>query len=511
MAWDMVSIVLAGLGAVFVVGSFVLNLALLRRMVRERRVRAGLNTVTYSVLLVAVWVMVNWMNDRYPYRFDVTFSKQFSISSETRAHLERLETPLRITTLLRPGEMLERDVMDLLQGYERVSRLVEVRHIDIEFDPGSAQELAYRLQTDLEVDSVVFEYGKRSKHVTRSEIEEMDLSGYPYGRPGPPKFKGEEAFTSAIIEILEDRDTRLCFSTGHGERSLEGYERDALGELTRALKRRNMQPVGLALIGAEAVPVDCEVVVIAGPRKLFVDREIEVLDAYLARGGRLLVMVDPMSETGLGRLLGRWGVDMGEDVVIDPASRIPLVGPTTLYMDSYPEHDITKPLQGIAAVFAFARSMEAGKPAVEGLTATSIARTSGQSWAETDLDSQEASYDEGKDRKGPLSIAVAVGPADASAGIGMPPGPKTRLVAIGDADFVSDGQLGNPANADFVLNSINWLIEREQLISISSRSPDDRSVTLGMGQSLTILSLVLVAMPLAAITAGGIMWWCRRK
>ncbi len=505
---------LVGLGAVLVVGSFVLNLAQLHRMVRQRRVRAGLNTVTYSVLLVAVWGMANWVNDRYPYRFDVTFSKQFSISSQTRAYLAELERPMRITTLLRPGQILERDVTDLLEGYERASRLVEVRHIDIELDPGSAQEMAMRLETDLEVDSVVFEYGKRSKHVMRSEIEEMDFSGFQYGRRNPPKFKGEEAFTSAIIELLEDRRTRLCFTTGHGERPIEGYGRNGLGELTRALKRRNMEPDGLALIGVEAVPGDCEVVVIAGPRKRFAEREIEVLDAYLARGGRLLVMIDPLSETGLGGLLGEWGVDMGEDIVIDPASSIPLVGPTTLFLDSYPDHDITKPLQGMAGVFAFVRSMEEGKAAVEGLTAASIARTSGQSWAETDLDSQEASYDEGEDKMGPLSIAVAVGPDEVPAGFGMPPappGPKTRLVAIGDTDFVSDGQIGNPANADFFLNSINWLIEREQLISISPRSPDDRSVTLGMGQSLTVLSLVLVAMPLAAITAGGIMWWRRRK
>lgn len=467
-------------GAVLLAAALLLNLAALRRAARDRRVRAGFNTVTYAVLLLAVWAMLNWINSRHYHRFDVTFSKQFTIAPQTRAVLEGIDKPLAVTTLLRPGTMLYRQVLDLLKGYEAVSSLVKVKHIDVERDYAAAEMLARRLDSDLALDSVVFEYGDQSKHVTVAEMQEMDLSGYQYGTQTPPKFKGEEAFTSAIMELAEDKRTRLYFVTGHGERSVEGRDRGSFMQAAGVLKRNNMEVETLKLLGAESVPEDCDVLVVAGPRKRYAERELEVMDGYLAGGGKLLVMIDPVEDTGLKGFLGKWGVDMGEDVVIDPSSSIPFVGPTTLLLGEYPRHDITEPLRGLATVFSLARSMGPGSAGSGGLSAASLAETSRESWAETDLENPEARYDEGPDVKGPVSIAVAVSAAGASPYPGAPPDPagsKTRLVAVGDADFAADGQIDTAGNSDFFLNSINWLAEKEKLISISPRSPDIRTVT----------------------------------
>jgi ABC-type uncharacterized transport system involved in gliding motility auxiliary subunit len=272
------------------------------------------------------------------------------------------------------------------------------------------------------------------------------------------------------------------------------------------------------------VPEDGTVVVIAGPTTDFLPAEIDALKAYLAKGGKLLALIDPPQGgadiPNLRGFLKEWSIELGNDVVVDASGVGQLFGgdasvPVVL---NYPAHPITDRFQVMTA-FPYARSVSS----IEGGTRTPqpILETSQRSWAETDLKglaSAQVEFNEGSDRRGPISLGMAVSapateaPPAPLAGNNSPdaPKPETRVVTIGDSDFAGNSALGIQGNLDFFLNTVNWLAQQEDLIAIRPREAQDRRLTLSADQLTRIMLLSLFVIPGVVFAAGVYTWWKRR-
>jgi hypothetical protein len=199
-----------------------------------------------------------------------------------------------------------------------------------------------------------------------------------------------------------------------------------------------------------------------------------------------------------------------------------------LVMD-YPYHAITKDFR-LMTVFAGARSMQAGKGTIDGVTAQDIGRTSVESWAETTLTLEGAlEYEEETDRLGPISlVAVATiksetpepepspSPAEGedggedNAAEEEPKAPEGRVVAVGDTDFASNSFLGFQGNQDFFLNLVAWLAEDADLISIRPKEPKNQSLFLSRTAQQNVAWVALVIVPFFFVVAGIVTWWRRR-
>jgi len=188
----------------------------------------------------------------------------------------------------------------------------------------------------------------------------------------------------------------------------------------------------------------------------------------------------------------------------------------------YPWHPITKDFR-LPTVYGGARSVQAGKGTVEGTTAQDLVKTSGQSWAETDLALKGAiKFDEGQDRMGPVSLAAvatvkgpvpAPTPAPSPAPSPAPEEPKARegrVVAIGDADFASNSLLGFQGNEDFFLNAVAWLAEDADLISIRPKEPENQALFLSRQVQQNVAWVALVLLPGLFVVLGVVSWWRRR-
>jgi hypothetical protein len=194
---------------------------------------------------------------------------------------------------------------------------------------------------------------------------------------------------------------------------------------------------------------------------------------------------------------------------------------TPIVAPPYPYHEITKDFR-IMTAFHMARSMEAGKGTVEGVTTQSLLQTSPESWAESDLSLKgRIEFNEGKDRRGPISLGAAAtirGPEPApspspspSPGAEPPPKPpEGRVVAIGDSDFASNALLGFQGNKDFFLNAVAWLSEDADLIAIRPKEPEDQRLFLTRQQQQNVAWVALVLLPGAFVVAGISTWWRRR-
>jgi ABC-type uncharacterized transport system involved in gliding motility, auxiliary component len=191
----------------------------------------------------------------------------------------------------------------------------------------------------------------------------------------------------------------------------------------------------------------------------------------------------------------------------------------------YDTHPITDRFNLLTA-YPLARSVSSVEGGVNGHSAQNLVSTSKNSWAEVDIKRMmtsgqvERELDKG-DKAGPVTLAAAVSAAatDAPAPAPTPgdspkpadaPKPETRVVVFGDSDFVTNGYLGIPGNRDLFLNSVNWLAQQENLISIRPKDPEDRRVTLTSDQAKLIFWLSILIIPGLILAAGVQTWWRRR-
>jgi ABC-type uncharacterized transport system involved in gliding motility auxiliary subunit len=329
-------------------------------------------------------------------------------------------------------------------------------------------------------------------------------------------FKGEQLFTSALLQLAEGRKPKILFTTGHGERSLDDRQEHGLSNIQDLLGRDNFELEEWASRTAGAVPQGTEAVVVAGPTSPFIESELKAFGIFLNNGGRMLILVDPtlgqtagsgLVPTGLNQWLAGYGVKLGDDIVIDPQGAYPGAPPYTLYSSVYEgEHPITKPLSqsGVPVLLNVARSV--GAAPTSGYQVTELVKTTEAGWGETSLGTVEKVEKDARDLPGPISLGVAVESPKVE---GKRP---VRLVVLGDSDLATNQLVaGMPANAVLIANSLNWLAEREALLTIPPKKTEHVRLNLTSDQLRTIYLTALLFLPGLAIALGTAVWVRRRR
>ncbi|NOZ30161.1 MAG: GldG family protein [Chloroflexi bacterium] len=479
---------LLSLGVVLVISYALLRPREVVAALTGRRARYGGNALLLSVAFLGILTTVNILSDRHHKRFDLTESKQYTLSQETIQILQSLERPVKVTGFFTPGDPRQTDVEDLLKEYAYHSDQFTYEFVDPEQRPGEARRLGVTSYGVL-----VFQSGDK-----RQQTFGLD----------------EEDLTSALLKVSRDEQKVVYFTTGHKERNPEGFQSADYGNVGRILgmDNYNVELLNLATI-TDTIPADAAAIVVASPQVSFSPDEISLLDKWLEAGGRLMILADPPARRGeedpmaaFSEMLKKWGIRLRDDLVLDPASAFfgdaasPLV---TRYRFS----TITKDLGGLTSFFPLARSIEQVTPELpeEDLVFTPLIETSRDSWGETNLTEQQARYDEGEDTRGPLILAITVEYRERG----------SRLIVFGDSDFASNAILnsvrGAFGNADLFRNSVNWLAEEEALIAIGPKPPDIRTMQpLTPAQQKLIFYGTVIFLPLIVLALGGAVWWERR-
>ncbi|HNX51185.1 MAG TPA: GldG family protein [Thermoanaerobaculaceae bacterium] len=476
---------------------------------RKEIVVAASSTSLAVVLAVALLGMVNWLGFRHYVRSDWTGSQMYSLSDKSVNILKDLKDPVRVIVFMTSGSPLFTEAKELLSRYQAVSPKVTVEYIDPDREPLRTQQLAQEFGVSV-ANTVVFAAADRKKYVTSDQLAEYDYSGYQMGQaPKMKAFKGEEQFTSAIMGVVNPKMPKIYFTTGHGEADPDGPAEGGLSQIKEVLKRDNLGIEKTNLLSG-VVPEDCDLLVVAGPRATFAPNELTAFKAYLDRGGRSFVMLDPVlgeraAPSGLETLLRGYGVQVNEDLVVDPGRRLPFVGLESVYATDFRSHPVADAMQGLAVLLPVARSVTT--VTAPGATSTILLTTSDQGWGETDLQSIAARKPVAKDAKDtqpPVSLGVAAqSEGDKDKG--------WRLVVIGNSVFLSNAYEGNAGNQNLALNAINWLVKREQALGIAPRAPEQVNLFLNASQMRNILLISLVGLPGLAILAGVMVWWRRRR
>jgi ABC-type uncharacterized transport system involved in gliding motility auxiliary subunit len=462
-----------------------------------RQARFGTLAAASVVVVLAILTAINYLSTKHNKRWDLTGAKQFSLSDQTKKVLADLKDPVTVRVFARSEEFQR--YRDRLDQYTYQSKMINTEYIDPEKKPAMAQQYGIT-----QLGTVVFDYKGRNEKSTSD---------------------GEQELTNALIKVIQGRQPKVYFTQGHGEKDTASADRAGYNTISTALTSDNFSVDKVVLAQQTAVPADADVLIIAGPKTDFLAPEVDMLKAYLARGGKILMMLDPVIKpdqpqpTALQALLKDWGIEAGNDVVLDVSGMGRLIGTdeSVPVAASYPAHPITDNFQLLTA-YPLARSMSPIEAGVNGHTAQRLVETSRSSWAETNLKSltggEPAKLDDA-DKKGPVSLAAAVSaaaapaPADAKKGDAAKPA-ETRIVAFGDSDFASNAAINVQGNRDLFLNSVNWLAQQENLIAIRPKDPEDRRVTLTADQERRIFYLTVLIVPGLVLLAGVQTWWRRR-
>jgi ABC-type uncharacterized transport system involved in gliding motility auxiliary subunit len=478
-----------------------------RQLVKTGTLSAGV------LLLAALLVIVNYFGWKYYKRFDWTSSQLYSLSDKTKNVLKGLDKDIDFIVFMSPEQQrdLYQPTNELLQRYGAASRRVHVKFLDLEKHPLEAQSLSQ--QYGVTTQGVVVASGKDKRVISSADLADIDSTS---GEPRITGYKGEQLFTSAILQLSEGRKPKILFTTGHGERSLDDQGGSGLALAQQVLGRDNFDLSEWASLGKGAVPPGTDLLVIAGPSGSFVQPELDAFSAYLNNGGRMLVLLDPtlapagagggLVRTNLEGWLARYGIKAGQDIVVDPTATLPFFGPETIFIKSYGDHPITKAFAGagVPVLTSLVRSMAAGS--APGVKVTELMRTSPQGWGETDLAHLDRAGKDAADVAGPVAVGVV-----AESTLTAPGKKAMRLAAIGDSDFAGNQLLqANQANALLLANTLNWLVEREALLGIPPKKTEQVRLTL-TGDEIRKVYFVADLLPILAVALGGYVFSRRRR
>ena len=467
------------------------------KLFARRQARYGTLAATSVLVVLGILVAINYIGARQNKRWDLTSNKQFSLSDQSRNVLAKLDSPMQVMVFAQEPEFPR--YQDKLKEYEYATKKIATEYVDPDKKPTVAKQNQIQ-----QYGTIVFNYKGRTERVTSDT---------------------EQDITNGIIKVVSGQQRKVYFSQGHGEKDPTSSEREGYNAIAAALGRENYSVEKLVLAQQGSVPDDAAVLVVAGPKIDFFPNEVQAVQTYLGKGGKLLLELDPPDKTdsppltNLVQLAHDWGVDVGNNVVVDVSGMGRLINTdaSVPVAANYPSHPITQRFNFLTA-FPMARSATPVAGGVNGRTAQSVVETSPRSWAETDIKSLlttgQVSLDESKgDKKGPVSIAAAVtappsNPPKAAEGEG--PKAETRVVVYGDSDFAANSGLGIQGNRDLFMNTMGWLSQQENLISIRPKEADDRRITLTATQQANITWLSLLIIPGSIFGSGVYNWWRRR-
>jgi ABC-type uncharacterized transport system involved in gliding motility auxiliary subunit len=504
-------LVLLFLGVAVIFVYIVLNVSALKQGFRRKSFLYSSNLLLVIVLVLGIIVVANYFLSRHHLRVDFTEAKLHSLSDQTIQVLKHLKKDIQIKGFYRDGNPSRAKMEDLLKTYAYYSSKIKSEFIDPDKNPALVK--SYNITQD---GTSVLESAGQENRITTST---------------------EEDLTNTIIKVTRETKKVIYFLEGHGEAGIDetgdvGYSfaKDELQKLSYEVKK-------LSLALSETFPRDCSVLVVPGPQKNLLPNELETIQAYINRGGRVLFMLDPGSSPDLNPVLLKYGVKAGDGVVVDAISRMFGADYTMPVITEYDFPQITRSFR-YATFFPYARPVEPADQKPEGAVVSIIGKTSPNSWAEMNLDEEmkkgRVSLEKDKDKPGPISLAVAVtipvkeeekkpepakpGEAPNTPAESQPANPaeapqkkEARLVVFGDSEFATNQYYNLSGNGNLFLNTINWLTEETDLISIQPRTSTPRTIQLTPSQSRLIFFFSVLILPLVMLVIGVSVWLRRRS
>ena len=478
---------------------------------RGSRLSAWISTVLVTAAAIAVVILANMALYRHDLHFDVSREGRNTPPPQFTGVIDNLRAPLSLTYFYNSADGNALVARDLIAIAARSHPLFTFRAIDLDKEPGLARDVGVRAYN-----TALFQAGGRRVMVENT----TDVTRLAF----------------AALRTLQERVETVCFVTGHGEtfrptqahfhyshvETLKGHDVPGAGDvlvaepadldrLQLALMEIGYETRGIVTASASAIPADCAVVAEIGPRTAFAAGEADLLAKYLAGGGRLLLLLDPVFPIGAdfeSRLLGPVGLTTPQAIVIDPLNHF-RTDPDKVAVPYYPPHPITERVA--LTVFPQVRPIDLAPPPA-GVTVSILAASSGDAYLRPvtstgsgELAAAEEGASAGQD-KGAQNLAVAVTGRWPDAGTDK----HFRFVLAGTSKFATNEYFPYVSNGELSVAMLRWLAADETMPSVAPQTLSISEIALTSRQMRDVFVVLEVLLPLSTLMFGVLVWWRRR-
>jgi gliding motility-associatede transport system auxiliary component len=467
-------------GAVILLGGMGVGFEGVLSFFSKRSSKLGTNTTVLTLGVLIILIIANVLGYQHHKRFDLTTQKLFTLSDQTKKTVGGLKSDVNI---VRFSKTPDARFDDLMTEYRNQSSRVKFQNVDPQEKPDVAKDYGAT-----HIGDVIVAAGSRKETIApnaESPVSESDV-------------------TSAILKITRDKVKTVCFVSGHGEKGLADSQASGYSGVDQGLKKEGYSTKSVNLVTQSGVPSDCDVLVIAGPTQAYFPQEADMVKKYIDGGGKALLEIDPQTDPKLDDILQAWNINQGKNVVVDASGvgRMFGTGPAVPLVVDYGDSPITKNLKGGMTFFPLARTISIADKNKADVQDTELLKTSAQSFTIPNLEQKAVKFDPKTDQAGPLALGVA---GDKKNG-----DKDSRIVVIGDSDFASNQWASLQHNGDLFFNTIDWLAQDEDLISIRPKEATDRHLTLTESQVAGLRWVDLIFVPGLVIFSGIFIWWKRR-
>lgn len=501
--------------------------ATLRHARGQGRTVGGINAVLASLVFLGILIVVYAFFQRWDAAWDLTQEGRRDLAPQTRQVLETLNQDVEVYCFFLniddPLVLIARDkTRRFLEQCGKYTSRITVEELDPQIDRPRLETL--QITHASPQGTIVIKCGERRRVIT--------LTG------GSPRLE-ERDFTNALINVLRRAEPKVYFLSGHNERDIADENESSGGSMFNNLlvgESYKTEKIQLKISDTE-LPQDCDILVINNPQGDLHPQEKKIIQGYLERGGRLLLMLDPWLSVDPGAMGGEvirpwmeesYGIKIGSDIVVSDQQ-------TKMWVCELTGND--QPFEGIDAgfgefrgafsvghpitrtfdqvmVFQANRTVSLAETPLEGVAAMPLLRTTPDYWAESDvarLRETGKAVRNSEETQGPLPLAVAatVRTTYDPEHTGKPR--EARIVVLGDSDFASNGQLIVPGNLNFLLNAVAWLGEQQELIAIRPSGKSDPPLILSDTQQRAVAWLATLLPAQAVALIGLAVFIARRK
>ena len=477
-----------------------------------RRWKIGLDVVVRTTLVLAVVVMANFLGAQFSGRFHVSLRAQ-QLSPRTLSVVRSITNKVAVTVYYDKSDDWYPMIMSLLNEYRSANPNISIKAVDYTIDAGDAEKTKekYKLSSVKDKNLVIFECDGRWQKIYGGDLSQTQLvpdgseDGKPAYRRKPVAFNGEMLFTAKLLAVETPKSFKAYFLQGDGEPALDDSGDRGYLQFGAVLGENFVETGLLDLRGQNAVPDDCDLLIIAGPREAFSEAELQKIDQYLAQGGRLFLLLNYFSikqPTGLAPILARWGVNTLADVVQEHDPNNTHSG-DDIIIYNFSTHPVVNELKGLPLQLVLPRPVgvvDSQNQAADAPDVQALVFSSPQSTLVDDPAAPPRAY--------PLMVAVE---QKAVPGVASTRG-NTRMVVVGDSFFLDNQMIAAAANRDFAGYAVNWLLDRTTLLKgIVPRPVTEYRLLMTQAQQINVRWLLLGALPGAVLLFGGIVWFARRK
>src|SRR4051812_16925925 len=497
------------------------------------RLRIGLNLIVQIAIILFLAIAANYLGFEHYRRWDLTRDQKYALSDKTKRFIETINGKVRVTVFFSANNPISQDVQGLLAEYQYAAKgKFDIENVDPDRNYSRAKALVDKYKIVSDESQVILDYDNRNKAVKASEMAEVDQGNPMLGEP--PKitaFKGEQAITSAMIDLVEGKKNVVGYVLGHKEPPIadappslspamapEPGPRSPLSLVKTVIENENIKFQELNLFEVPAIPADLKTIAIVGPQYDLSEREMKLLRDFWEKQGRLLLLLDPSAKTPkLLAFLNELGVKVNDDRLmavvktgIQEMARVRDVIGRFL-----PDSPITKKLGDVRGIFVGGTSsltLEQDRVRAANVKLQPLIQAEKGYWAEKDYNSTDEAKlqaDAAANPNTPLVVGVSIekgGSADEHVQAN-----SSRMVVVTNASFILDSSITQDQQAlDFISGSINWLLSREQMIGIAPKVPTTLTFSLDDKALSSLRWLILVLLPLVPAVLGFGVWWYRR-